>query len=129
MKKSPGPKAGANAGPGDHATGFDVALSPAGEVVAVGTFANVMDFGGGEMTSKDLSNDIFVVRYAADGEYLMSQAFAGSDTEFLSSTASGPPPKSTPFPARPAIVSNPAPERTTFATFTSALAGYVRCHR
>lgn len=59
----------------DHATG--IAISPAGEVIVVGSFMAPIDFGGGERPNAGLL-DIFVAAYADDdGSYRWDRTFGG----------------------------------------------------
>lgn len=56
----------------------DVAIDPAGNVVATGRFAGTVDLGGGERTSEGEQSG-FVVSYAPDGRHRWDRATVRSD--------------------------------------------------
>ncbi len=59
---------------------FDVAVTPAGEIVAVGTFADTIDFGVGPMASTGLG-DIFVAKFDAFGNALWSKRYGDASSQ------------------------------------------------
>ncbi|MFP6685307.1 MAG: SBBP repeat-containing protein, partial [Polyangiaceae bacterium] len=63
-----------------------VALAPNGDVVIAGEFEDVVDFGGGALTSAG-AEDIFVARYDKDGNHVWSKRFGGADSQELFSAA------------------------------------------
>jgi hypothetical protein len=52
---------------------WDVAVSPANEIVVVGSYSSPVDFGEGERTPN--GTDAFVAKYTADGAFIWSQGF------------------------------------------------------
>lgn len=59
---------------------FDVAVTPTGEIVAVGTFADTIDFGMGPMASTGLG-DIFVAKFDALGNALWSKRYGDASSQ------------------------------------------------
>ncbi len=57
--------------------GLDVDVDVAGSAVVLGSFHATVDFGGGPLTAAGASSDIFVAKFAADGQHLWSQRFGG----------------------------------------------------
>lgn len=59
---------------------FDVAVTNSGEIVAVGAFADTIDFGVGPMASTG-STDIFVAKFDAFGNALWSKRYGDASTQ------------------------------------------------
>lgn len=66
--------------------GSDVATGSDGSVVVVGSFEDIIDFGGDTATSSG-SSDGFVMKLDASGERLWSYGFGGTEGEALDSVA------------------------------------------
>ncbi len=62
-----------------------LAADPHG-IVAIGSFASTIDFGGGTLTNNG-SLDLFVVRFQPDGVHLWSEAFGGTSDQLGASVA------------------------------------------
>ena len=58
----------------------DIAVTPDGDLVVVGAFAGMIDFGGQPMASTG-SMDIFVAKLKSTGELIWSQRFGDADTQ------------------------------------------------
>jgi hypothetical protein len=57
-----------------------VTTAPNGDVVIAGQFEDVVNFGGGDLTSAG-AEDIFVARYDKDGNHVWSKRFGASDSQ------------------------------------------------
>ncbi len=68
-----------NFGGGTNNLGRGIAVDVSGNVFVTGTFRDIVDFGGGNLTSAG-SGDIFLAKYSATGAHLWSQRFG--DTSF-----------------------------------------------
>jgi hypothetical protein len=73
-------------GNGDYQSGEGVAVDPWGDVIIVGGFRGVVDFGGGVLISKGL-DDIFVVKFSPEGRYLGSRRFGDENGQLACSVA------------------------------------------
>ncbi len=58
----------------------DIAVTPDGDLVVVGLFAGMIDFGGNPMGSTG-STDIFVAKLHANGEHVWSKRFGDASTQ------------------------------------------------
>ncbi len=65
---------------------FDVAVTPTGEIVAVGGFADTIDFGIGPMASTG-SADIFVAKFDALGNAIWSKRFGDASSQIAYAVA------------------------------------------
>ena len=72
---------------GDYVTG--IARMPDNGVVAVGQFGGTINLGGSNLSSAG-NEDIFLVRYAADGTHVWSKRFGSSGQEEASGLAVAP---------------------------------------
>jgi hypothetical protein len=68
-----------------YGSGVGVAIDGAGDVVCTGYYQGAVDFGGGVLTS--LGDDIFLAKFADDGNPLWSRSFTGSQAEYPYSIA------------------------------------------
>lgn len=66
----------------------DVAVDSGGDIVVVGYFTGEIDFGGGAMSSPD--SDLFVAKFAADGQLVWAKAFVGPGGVSPQAVATGP---------------------------------------
>jgi hypothetical protein len=57
-----------------------VAVDGSGDVVLIGGFDGVIDFGGGALTSKG-GSDVFIAKLDAKGKYLWAQSFGDESTQ------------------------------------------------
>ncbi len=64
-------------GDGVAQTGNDLAIDGLGNVFVIGDFAGTIDPGGGALVSEG-GNDMFLVKYAADGTFLWQKAFGAT---------------------------------------------------
>jgi hypothetical protein len=61
--------------------GYDVKTDPWGNIVLLGYFSGVVDFGGGALTSAG-GYDIFVAKFDANGTHLWSKRFGDASTQY-----------------------------------------------
>ncbi len=65
-----------------------VAFDSSGNVVVVGEFSGIVDFGGGPLMTADSSHDAFVAKYAgSSGAHLFSKRLGGPDSDWAYSVA------------------------------------------
>jgi len=67
--------------------GESVAIDASGNVIVVGQFSGIVDFGGGPIAATVGGWDIFIAKYDAVGGYLWSKRFGDSDDQWLTSVA------------------------------------------
>ncbi len=66
--------------------GVDLAVDPAGDLIATGSFDDEVDFGGGALTSAGQS-DAFLLKLDSDGDHLWSRHVGGEEEDIGSSVA------------------------------------------
>ena len=59
----------------------DLAVDGDGHVIVVGSFSNTVNFGGDDLISNELSEDVFVVSLDTDGNHLWSKRFGSVDDD------------------------------------------------
>jgi hypothetical protein len=66
---------------------FDVAVDSAGNIIVVGQFQGMVDFGGGTFTTPNGNSDIFVAKYDAAGNHLWSKQYGANGIDGARSVA------------------------------------------
>ncbi|MDC0669375.1 hypothetical protein [Nannocystis radixulma] len=63
-----------------HQVAYDVAITPADELVVIGTSAGTSDFGGGPLPAAG-GEDHFIAKYTPDGEHVWSRLFGDATSQ------------------------------------------------
>lgn len=66
---------------------YDVAVDAQGNIVVVGHFSGMVDFGGGTFTTPNGNSDIFVAKYDAAGNHLWSKQYGANGIDSARSVA------------------------------------------
>lgn len=69
--------------------GVDVAVDPAGDIVATGSFDDEVDFGAGPVTATGQS-DVFLLKVSEDGEPIWQEHFGSAREDMGTGVAAGP---------------------------------------
>jgi hypothetical protein len=67
--------------------GQGLAVDGSGNVVVTGDFAGTVDFGGGPLTSPGTGHNVFVLKLAANGDYLWAKGFGDANSQSARSIA------------------------------------------
>jgi hypothetical protein len=61
--------------------GLSVATDGAGNILVTGSFSGTVDFGGGDLSTPGDDYDVFVAKYAPNGDHVWSKRFGSTDLE------------------------------------------------
>lgn len=77
-------------GDGGDDVAYDVARDEQGNLIVVGTFTGMVDFGGGPFTTAPDDYDVFVVKYSPEGQVLWRKQITGKGNNAANAVATDP---------------------------------------